>query len=159
MGTAVASEVDLGPAREIVEAMGRIEDGDLIPILQKLQEAYGYLPQPVLAWISEQTGLPASRIYGVITFYSQFHLQPRGRHTIRMCRGTACHVRGGKHIAEAIRRELGVEEGETTEDMRFTFESVMCLGTCFLAPVMMVDRDYHGRVTPQRVRSILSSYA
>ena len=91
---------------------------DLIPILQEIQEAYGYLPAEVLRWVSERTGIPTSRMYGVITFYAQFYLQPHGKHTVRCCRGTACHVRGGKKIINAVKGQLGIEDGETTEDMQ-----------------------------------------
>ncbi len=131
---------------------------DLIPILQQIQAEYGYLPKPVLMEMSKQTGIAASQIYGVATFYEQFCLEPRGRHTVKCCRGTACHVRGGPDIAETICRTLGVEPGETTEDMRFTFETVACLGTCFLAPVIMVNNDYYGHLTAGKVPEILERY-
>jgi len=150
--------VDPGPALRIVEEMSPVSSSHIIPLLQRIQDAYGYLPREALLEVAERTGLPASRIYGVATFYAQFHLEPRGRHTIRCCRGTACHVRGGRKVAEAVKAALGIEEGGTTEDLRFTLETPACLGTCFLAPVMMVDNDYYGRLTPQRVRSILESY-
>ncbi len=145
-------------ALEICEAMGHVTSDNLIPILQQVQDAYGYLPAEILLEVSRRTGLHASQMYGVATFYEQFHLEPRGRHTIKCCRGTACHVKGGRDIITAMRRELGVEEGQTTEDMRFTFETVACLGTCFLAPVVMVGRDYYGHVTPDRVKSIINNY-
>ncbi len=131
---------------------------DLIPILQEIQKAYGYLPSSVLMAMSSQTGIPASRVFGVATFYEQFHLEPHGRHKIKCCRGTACHVKGGRDIIRAISRILGVEEGETTEDMRFTFETVACLGTCFLGPVMMVNNDYYGHLVPNKVSDILERY-
>ena len=98
------------------------------------------------------------QIYGVATFYEQFHLEPHGRHTVRCCRGTACHVKGGHGMIQAVTRELGINEGQTTADMRFTFETVACLGTCFLAPVVMVDNDYYGNMTTARVRGILDRY-
>jgi len=138
--------------------MGRITSDSLIPILQKIQGAYGYLPAEILLEVSKTTGLPLSRMYGVATFYEQFHLEPRGRHTVKCCRGTACHVKGGREIAEAIERELGIEEGQTTEDMRFTFETVACLGTCFLAPVVMIDNDYFGNVSASRIKTIIKRY-
>ena len=97
-------------------------------------------------------------MYGVITFYTQFYLKPKGRHTIRCCEGTACHVKGGKRIAESIVEELGVEEGETTGDMKFTFETVQCLGTCFLAPVVMIDGDYYGEMTKEKLVKVLNRY-
>jgi NADH-quinone oxidoreductase subunit E len=131
---------------------------DIIPILQEIQESYGYLPPSVLQTLSSCTGIAASWIYGVATFYEQFHLEPHGRHTIKCCRGTACHVKGSQGIIRAISRVLGVQEGETTEDMRFTFETVACLGTCFLAPVMMVNNDYYGHLAPNKVGDILERY-
>ncbi|MBN2270292.1 MAG: NADH-quinone oxidoreductase subunit NuoE [Sedimentisphaerales bacterium] len=133
-------------------------EGALIPLLQEIQRAYGYLPKPVLMEMSRRTGIEASRIYGVATFYEQFHLEPHGRHTIRCCRGTACHVKGGPKITKAVERILGIEPGETTEDMRFTFETVACLGTCFLAPTMMINNDYYGHLDARKVKSILEGY-
>jgi len=150
--------LDTAPADEILGRMGPVTSGDLIPLLQKLQGAYGYLPPEILTKVSKRTGIAASRMYGVATFYEQFHLEPRGRHTIRCCRGTACHVKGGPKIISAVKKSLGIAEGETTEDMRFTFETVACLGTCFLAPVMMVNNDYYGHLTPDRVKAILEAY-
>jgi NADH-quinone oxidoreductase subunit E len=123
-----------------------------------VQGAYGYLPKSVLTAVSERTGIPASKLYGVATFYEQFHLQPHGRHTIRCCRGTACHVKGGPKIIKAIEQSLGIEPGETTEDMRFTFETVACLGTCFLAPAMMINNDYYGHLDARKIKSILEGY-
>ncbi len=150
--------LSLEPLDKILASMPNVGFGDLIPILQKIQEAYGYLPPSVMMAASSRTGIAASRIYGVATFYEQFHLQPHGRHTIKCCRGTACHVKGGRDIIRAISRILRVQEGETTEDMRFTFETVACLGTCFLGPVMMVNNDYYGHLAPNKVRDILERY-
>ena len=133
--------LDTEPLDEILASIPDVGEDDLVPILQQVQHAYGYLPKPILMTVSERTGIAAARIFGVATFYEQFHLEPHGRHTVRCCRGTACHVRGGPGIIEAIKQALGVEPGETTEDMRFTFETVACLGTCFLAPVIMVNND------------------
>jgi NADH:ubiquinone oxidoreductase subunit E len=149
---------DMGPALRIIDEMSPVTSGDIIPLLQRLQDAYGYLPKAVVLEVCERTGLPASRVFGVATFYAQFRLKPRGRHIIRCCRGTACHVKGSKKIAEAIKRELHVREGETTEDRRFIFETVACLGTCFLAPVVMIDDDYYGQMTPDKLRKILNKY-
>jgi NADH-quinone oxidoreductase subunit E len=153
------ASLDLKPLDDILASVPDAGPNDLIPILQKIQQVYGYLPPGVLMAVSERTGIPASRIYGVATFYEQFHLEPHGRHTIRCCRGTACHVKGGPNIAGAVRRVLGVEAGQTTEDMRFTFETVACLGTCFLAPAMMVNNDYYGHLTAGKVRGIFERYA
>lgn len=152
------ASVDLMPLENIIESYPSVSSSNLIPILQQIQAEYGYLPKPVLMEMSKRTGIAASQIYGVSTFYEQFHLEPRGRHTVRCCRGTACHVRGGPDITEAISRALGVEPGDTTEDMRFTFETVACLGTCFLAPVIMVNNDYYGHLTAGKVPEILERY-
>jgi len=156
--TEAPEALDVGPALQIVEEMAPVTSSHIIPLLQRLQDAYGYVPPSVVLEVCERTGLPASRVYGVATFYEQFHLEPRGRHLIRCCRGTACHVKGGKNIAGAIGRALGVGEGGTTDDRRFTFETVACLGTCFLAPVVMVDGDYYGTVAPGKVKRILDQY-
>jgi len=155
---ATAETLDPAPALKILEDMHPVTASDLIPLLQKLQDAYGYLPREIVLDVCKRTRLPASRVFGVATFYEQFHLTPRGRHLIRCCRGTACHVRGGQAVIRALERELGVTEGGTTADRRFTFETVACLGTCFLAPVIMVDDDYHGKVSPGKVKKILDRY-
>lgn len=143
---------------EILISMGEVTAGDLIPILQEVQNQYGYLPQDILLEISERTTIPASRIYGVATFYEQFYLEPRGRHIIKCCRGTACHVNRGSEIIEAITSVIGIGPDETTEDKRFTFETVACLGTCFLAPVIMVNNDYFGNLKPDQIKEILDKY-
>jgi len=153
-----AGEVELGPALQIVREMAPLSSTDIIPLLQRLQDACGYLPREVVLGVCERTGLPASRLFGVATFYEQFHLEPRGRHLVRCCRGTACHVKGGRKNIRTVERELGVREGETSPDGRFTFETVACLGTCFLAPVIMVDGTYYGKVTPARIKTILDQY-
>ena len=154
----IEAQVDMAGAERVLSEMGHVDQGGLIPLLQKLQDSYGYLPVPVLRQVSERTGIPTSRMYGVITFYAQFHLKPHGRHTVKCCRGTACHVKNSRAVAETVRKLLKVDEGETTRDLRFTFETVACLGTCFLAPVMMVDNDYYGLLTPERIKSIIESY-
>jgi len=158
MQSKTQAPLDKTPALKICESMGQITSDSLIPILQQIQDEYGYLPAEILSEVSKKTGLNANQIYGVATFYEQFHLEPRGRHTIKCCRGTACHVKGGREIAKAIEQELGIQEGQTTEDMRFTFETVACLGTCFLAPTAMVDNDYYGYLTRKKIKSILRRY-
>jgi NADH-quinone oxidoreductase subunit E len=158
-----SEQLDMGPAARIVEQFfqsssapaGRLAGDSLIPLLQQIQEAYGYLPQQVLEWVSGKTAIPTSRMYGVATFYAQFYLQPHGKHTVRCCRGTACHVRGGKKIISTVKGVLGLEEGETKEDMSFSFETVACLGACALAPVTVVDTTYYGKMTPRRAEQIL----
>jgi NADH-quinone oxidoreductase subunit E len=134
------------------------QNGALIPVLQEAQDVYGYLPEDVLISISRTLKVSMSRIYGVVTFYSQFNLTPRGRHTVRVCRGTACHVRGGKSVRKAVQQFLGVRENETTEDLNFTFETVACLGACALAPVLLVNKNYYGKLTPGKVEQILKRY-
>lgn len=134
------------------------QKGSLIPILQEVQGLYNYLPKDVLEYVAVKTGVPISEIYGVVTFYSLFHLNPRGRNIIRVCQGTACHVRGGKLILQALEKELGIKAGHTTEDLRYTLETVACIGACGLAPVMQINDDTHGRLTPDKLPAILKRY-
>jgi len=130
---------------------------NLIGLLQEMQDCFGYLPPIALKILSRTTRIPLSRIYGVVSFYAQFYTEPRGRHTIRCCRGTACHVRGGKRIIDVIRESLGIDEGQTTEDMMFTFETVGCLGACALAPVAMLDSIYIGKATPEGTENAINN--
>jgi len=134
------------------------EESQLIPVLQKLQDAYGYLPRDVIERLSEKTGIFVSKIMGVVTFYSQFRLEPVGKNIVRVCFGTACHVIGAENIADAICRELGIKLGGTTEDMMFTVESVACLGCCSLAPVIMINDETFGRLTPDTARSAIKDF-
>ncbi|NPU85701.1 MAG: NAD(P)H-dependent oxidoreductase subunit E [Syntrophaceae bacterium] len=136
----------------------RGKPGGLIPVLEEAQMVLEYLPIGIQKRIAEGLNLPLSRVYGVVTFYSFFTMTPKGRHTIRVCLGTACYVRGGKAIAEAIEKAFNVKEGETTPDRRFTYESVRCLGACGLGPVVVVDEEVHGRVKPGKVKELLSHY-
>jgi NADH-quinone oxidoreductase subunit E len=151
-----------GPSdAEIASALDRLAvspASNLIAVLQEVQEKFGYLPAPALKEIGRRTRIPLSRIYGVLSFYAQFYTEPHGRHTVRCCRGTACHVKGAGRVLDAVERELGIGEGETTPDLVFYLETVACLGTCFLAPAMMIDNLYFGKLTPRRVQSILQSY-
>jgi len=133
-------------------------EGAMIPILQEAQEVYGYLSEELLAAIGKRLRIPLSRIYGVVTFYAQFYTTPRGRFTVRVCRGTACHVRGGKNVLKAVQRHLGIGEGETTADFKFTFETVACLGACALSPVLLVNKNYYGKLTPAKVEQVLKQY-
>ncbi|MGQ9558674.1 MAG: NADH-quinone oxidoreductase subunit NuoE [Desulfurispora sp.] len=132
--------------------------GALIPLLQEAQEIYGYLPKEVMQYISRELKIPFSKTFGVATFYAQFHLKPRGRNIIRVCQGTACHVRGGAKVFEAVSKNLGVGKNGTTDDLRYTLETVACLGACGLAPVMMVNDDTHGRLTPDKAVATLQKY-
>ncbi|OQA07145.1 MAG: NADP-reducing hydrogenase subunit HndA [Firmicutes bacterium ADurb.Bin373] len=132
--------------------------GGLIPVLQEAQNIYGYLPKEVLQQIAKELKIPFSKVFGVCTFYAQFHLKPRGRNIIRVCLGTACHVRGGAKIFEAAQEALGVGQGGTTEDLKFTLETVACIGACGLSPCMMINDDTHGRLQPKRVAGIFETY-
>ena len=131
---------------------------DLIPVLQRAQNVYGYLPKEVLVEVGKRLGLSFVEVYGVVPFYSQFHLQPRGENVIRVCMGTACHVRGGDKILEKIKSQLKISDGETTEDLEFTLETVACIGACGLAPVIMINDDTHGRLEPKDIPNILKNY-
>jgi NADH-quinone oxidoreductase E subunit len=133
-------------------------NGALIPVLQEAQNAYGYLSKEVIEYISEKMDIPVSQIYGVVTFYSQFHLNPRGKNIIRVCQGTACHVRGAKNVLKAIEDKLHISAGSTTQDLKFTLETVACIGACGLAPVMMINEDTHGRLTPELAQEIIGKY-
>ncbi len=133
--------------------------GALIPVLQEAQNAYGYLPREIIQCIAEKMGIPVSQIYGVVTFYAQFHLNPRGKNIVRVCQGTACHVRGAKSILTALEDSLKVKAGGTTPDLKFTLETVACIGACGLAPVLMVNDDTHGRLTPEVIPELLAKYA
>ena len=129
--------------------------GSLITILQNVQDIYGYLPLSVLEHISNETGIYSSQIYGVATFYTQFRLNPIGKNLIFLCKGTACHVNGADKIEEAIIEELNIHDGETTLDNLFTLNNVACLGCCSLSPVMMINGETYGSLTPQKTKKIL----
>lgn len=131
------------------------EMGAVIPILQETQEAYGYLPREVIERIADTMGLPFSQLYGVATFYSQFYLSRRGKNIIKVCDGTACHVRGAARTVDTVHKDLGVSPGGTTDDYNFTFEVVYCLGACALAPVAVVNGQVKARCTAERMRQTL----
>lgn len=131
-------------------------DGSLITILQKAQEIYGYLPQDVIRHISEKTGIKPAKIMGVATFYTQFRLKPVGKYLIMLCKGTACHVNGSDLIEKTITETLGIHDGETTEDGLFTLKNVACLGCCSLSPVMMINEETYGSLTPDKTKKILA---
>jgi len=142
----------------LVDALGVSPASNLIGVLQDVQEEFGWLPASAIERVARRMRIPLSRVWGVVSFYAQFYTEPRGKHTVRCCRGTACHVKGARRVLDAVRRELDVDEGEMTPDMLFQLETVACLGTCFLAPAMMIDNQYFGRLTPQNVQTILRSY-
>jgi NADH-quinone oxidoreductase subunit E len=130
----------------------------LIPLLQAAQDSFGFVPPLAIEQISEVTGIPTAEIYGVITFYKQFRLKPLGRHIIRLCKGTACHVVGAETIGQVMADELRVAPDETTDDGLFTYLVVACLGCCSLAPAMMIDDQTFGRLTPQKIRKLVKQY-
>ena len=132
--------------------------GSLIPVLQSAQNFLGYLPKELLIHISEKLDIPYSEVAGVVTFYSFFTTTARGEHIIRVCLGTACYVRGGKEVLDAISKELGIEVGQTTENRLFSLEVGRCFGACGLAPVVMIDEAVHQRVKPSRIKELLAPY-
>ncbi len=131
-------------------------DGNIISLMQDTQKELGYVPREAVNYFSEELGIAPSRFYGVLTFYSQFHLKPRGKNIISVCRGTACHVKGGSKIAERTQRELGLAaDGETTEDRQFTFEVVRCVGACSIAPVVLVNSRAYAEMTPDSTAKLI----
>jgi NADH-quinone oxidoreductase subunit E/NADP-reducing hydrogenase subunit HndA len=153
----VIAPEELDRIDEIVVRYSR-EPEYLIPALKDAQEIFGYLPMEVQDKVAEGFHISPSRVYGVVTFYSFFTLTPRGRNTVRVCLGTACYVKRSKEILETLVNEIGIEVGQTSEDGRFTIEAVRCLGTCGLAPVMLVGNEAHGNLDPRRVGEILRRY-
>ncbi len=148
---------------ELWEIDGLIEryrgkEGVLIPLLQDVQDMYGYVPEEAVKKISKELSIYPVKAYEVLTFYSQFHLRPRGRHTIKVCQGTACHVMGGREILNYFSEKLGVNTGGTTSDGMFSLERVACLGCCGIAPVVVIDDKFYGRVTVKKIDKILHKY-
>lgn len=133
-------------------------EADLIPLLQKVQEEYGYIPPQTLEPIAEAMKIPASTVQGVMNFYAQFYTEPRGRNQVTVCRGTACHVRGGKGVLRVVQKQLNLKDGETSPDYQFTLETVACLGACALSPVMVVNSKVYGRMNPKRIENVLAMY-
>ena len=130
----------------------------LIPLAEEIQQKFGYIPPEVIPHIALTLGLFPAQVQGVITFYSQLYTHPRGKNIVRVCRGTACHVRGGKSILKLVKQHLGIEEGETTEDMEYTLETVACIGVCALAPNLVVNNNIHGNLNPRKIAAIFSHY-
>lgn len=145
---------------KINEILARYPDrkGNLISILHEVQSEFNYLPEDALRYISRRLDIPVTRLYAIATFYHFFSLKPKGRHTVNVCLGTACHVKGSERVLRAVELSLDVMEGETTTDMRFTVGAVRCVGACSLAPVMVIDKETHGKVNPKQVPKILSKY-
>ena len=151
-------------AKELEEKVSQILDkndhdkGMLVSILQDVQAEYNYLPREALMKVSEGLNIPPTQVYSVATFFKAFNLKPRGRHIINVCLGTACHVRGGVRVLERIELELGLKPGETTEDMRYTLETVNCVGACALGPIVIVDDEYSGEMRTDKVKPLLERY-
>lgn len=143
--------------RECIEKH-KAERGCLMPILHEAQNIYGYLPSEVQSIIAEELNIPLSEVYGVATFYAQFSLQPKGKHRVSVCLGTACYVKGSDKILAAVEKELRISCGECTPDGRFSIDSCRCVGACGLAPVMIVDDDVYGKMTPEQVHAVLEKY-
>jgi len=143
--------------QQLEEILGKYsgERGDLIPILQEVQTNFGFLPDETMQGIAKFLRLSEGTIYGVSTFYAQFKFTPVGRHTIKVCRGTACHVRGVNRILSEVETQLGIKPGGTTSDLEYSLETIACFGSCALAPVMVVDETVYGKMTPERVKKIL----
>ena len=151
-------EIEFVELDKIIEEEFHNDPENLIMILQAIQLRYNYLPQPALNYLSTKIGIPLSKIYGVATFYSTFSLEPRGRNIISLCLGTACHVRGAERIRERIHEALQIQDGQTTEDNRFTLETVRCIGCCSLGPVVKVNEDMHGRLASDKISEVLDQY-
>lgn len=143
--------------RKIVEEL-KDQPGSLMPIMQQAQDIYGYLPIEVQTMISDWTGIPLEKIYGVATFYAQFALAPKGEYRISVCLGTACYVKGSQGVFDKLCEVLGIQEGECTPDRKFSLETCRCVGACGLAPVMIINDDVYGRMTPDMVEGILAKY-
>ena len=149
--------VDFKKVDTIVDEYGCNRDS-LISILQDVQSEYRYLPEDVLRQVARRLDLPLIQVYGVATFFKAFSLKPRGEHMVRVCLGTACHVRGAPAVLDEVKRRLGVEPGETTKDMQFTLETVNCLGACALGPLLVMDDKYEGQMSPGKIRKVLRDY-
>ena len=145
---------------ELLKVISELKDekGALMPIMQKAQEIYGYLPIEVQAMISDETGIPLEKVYGVSTFYSQFALQPKGKNQISVCLGTACYVKGSGEIFKKLEELLGITNGECTPDGKFSLDSCRCVGACGLAPVMMINGEVYGRLTADDIPGIIAKY-
>jgi NADH-quinone oxidoreductase subunit E len=142
----------------VLEKYGR-DKGMLVAILQDVQSAVKYLPEEALIQISRGLGIPLSQVYSVATFFKALSLEPRGRHLINVCLGTACHVRGAEKVLDKIERDLEISTGETTADLKFTLETVNCVGACALGPIVIIDEEYHGEMTTDKVEAMLKSYS
>lgn len=143
---------------EILRKYPPRDPSSLIDMLQEIQEAYGYVPELEMQHVADYTNIPISRVYGVATFYNQFRFQPLGKYVIKVCRGTACHVKGSLDILTTLENELGIKAGETTRDKLFTIETVACIGACSIAPVIAVNEEFHGGLTTKTLQKLLRTY-
>jgi len=143
---------------EVLNKYAKNDASALIPILQDIQQAFGYLPENELKKVSDHSSLPMSRIYGVATFYNQFRLQPLGKYVIRVCRGTACHVKGSFDILTTFETELNIKAGQTTRDLLFTIETVACIGACSIAPVIAINDEFYGKLDAKKIKKLLRDY-
>lgn len=150
-------EIDLAAANRVIDKYQDMH-GALMPVLQEIQEEYGYIPEETVHLTAERLNVYCSQIYGVLTFYAQFHLKPRGKYIVRVCMGTACHVKGAGRIGETLKERLGIEHAETTEDLKFTAEYVACIGACGMAPVIMVNEATYGSLTVQKMDEVIKKY-
>lgn len=153
-----AEQIDYKELDKIIEDEFNSDKENLIMILQAIQRRYNYIPHPALTYLSVKIGIPISKIYGVATFYATFKLKPRGRNVISVCRGTACHVRGSQKVFDKVEKELNISDGETTQDDRFTLETVRCIGGCSLGPMVKINDDMHGRLSSEQIKNILDQY-
>jgi len=151
-------DIDYMELDKLIEEEFNNDKENLIMILQAIQRQYNYLPKQALIYLSEKIQIPIVQIYGVVTFYSRFSLEPRGRNIVSVCLGTACHVRGGERVHEKIEETLEICDGETSQDMSFSLESVRCIGCCSLGPVIKVNEDIHARISSENVENILEKY-
>lgn len=158
METIDSIDLDYMELDNIIENEFSLNKENLIMILQAIQRRYNYLPKPAIDYLAAKIGVPMSQIYGVTTFYSTFSLEPRGRNIISICLGTACHVRGGARVHEKLEELLDIADSQTTEDKRFTLESVRCIGCCSLGPVIKINEDMHGRISSDEVKKVLDQY-
>lgn len=150
-------EVTVKTKVDEILASFRGEKAELIPILQKVQQAFGYLPEEALSQIAQFVDVPECTVFGIATFYAQFKLVPTGRNIIKVCRGTGCYVRGAPRLLDETEKALGIKDGETTPDMEYTLETVACFGSCALAPVMVVNDKVYGRMTPDKVKKVIGN--
>jgi len=150
-----APKVNLKQVEKIIAGY-RGQKWALIPLVQEIQEKVGYIPPEVIPAIADAVGLFPSQVQGVVSFYAQLYTEPRGKNIVRVCRGTACHVRGGKSILKLVKQHLGLNEGETTPDMEYTLETVACIGVCALAPNIMINKEAHGNMNPKKVARLFS---